>query len=136
MEALLRFKCHRTGKRCQQIQVPLYRIRWAPGQLWNDYRYHWRILLSHIIEANEYGTPGLSAGTTMHPCYTAHHVEGGSRGDMLEMRFLLSDGTRALQTHHPNPLRNSALNPGSPGVYLGKIPGLFLSSVDTESPML
>jgi Transposase DDE domain len=38
VEALLRFKCHRTGKRCQQTQVPLYRLRWALSRLWNDYR--------------------------------------------------------------------------------------------------
>jgi hypothetical protein len=38
VEALLRFKCHRTGKRCQQSQVPLYRLRWALSRLWNDYR--------------------------------------------------------------------------------------------------
>jgi len=36
--ALLRFKCHRTGKRCQQAQAPLYRLRWALSRLWDDYR--------------------------------------------------------------------------------------------------
>lgn len=38
VEALLRFKCHRTGKRCQNAQAPLYRLRWALGRLWDDYR--------------------------------------------------------------------------------------------------
>jgi hypothetical protein len=38
MEALLRFKCHRTGKRCQNAQAPLYRLRWALSRLWDDYR--------------------------------------------------------------------------------------------------
>jgi Transposase DDE domain len=38
--ALLRFKCHRTGKRCQEVQAPLYRLRWALSRLWDDYRPH------------------------------------------------------------------------------------------------
>ncbi len=38
IEALLRFKCHRTGKRCQNAQAPLYRLRWALSRLWDDYR--------------------------------------------------------------------------------------------------
>jgi hypothetical protein len=38
VEALLRFKCHRTGKRCQMVLAPLYRLRWALSRLWNDYR--------------------------------------------------------------------------------------------------
>ena len=38
VEALLRFKCHRTGKRCQEVQAPLYRLRWALSRLWDDYR--------------------------------------------------------------------------------------------------
>jgi hypothetical protein len=38
VKALLRFKCHRTGKRCQETQAPLYRLRWALSRLWDDYR--------------------------------------------------------------------------------------------------
>jgi Transposase DDE domain len=38
IQALLRFKCHRTGKRCQNVQAPLYRLHWALSRLWNDYR--------------------------------------------------------------------------------------------------
>jgi hypothetical protein len=38
VKALLRLKCHRTGKRCQQTQAPLYRLRWALSRLWDDYR--------------------------------------------------------------------------------------------------
>lgn len=38
VEALLRFKCHRTGKRCQDVQAPLYRLRWALSRLWDEYR--------------------------------------------------------------------------------------------------
>ena len=38
VEALLRFKCHRTGKRCRQARVPLYRLRWALSRLWNEER--------------------------------------------------------------------------------------------------
>lgn len=38
VEALLRFKCHRTGKRCLEVQAPLYRLRWALSRLWDDYR--------------------------------------------------------------------------------------------------
>lgn len=40
VEALLRFKCHRTGKRCQNAQAPLYRLRWALSRLWDDHRPH------------------------------------------------------------------------------------------------
>jgi len=38
VQALLRFKCHRTGKRCQNALAPLYRLRWALSRLWDDYR--------------------------------------------------------------------------------------------------
>lgn len=38
IQALLRFKCHRTGKRCQNTPAPLYRLRWALSRLWDDYR--------------------------------------------------------------------------------------------------
>jgi hypothetical protein len=38
IQALLRFKCHRTGKRCQNVLAPLYRLRWALSRLWDDYR--------------------------------------------------------------------------------------------------
>lgn len=38
VQALLRFKCHRTGKRCLNTQAPLYRLRWALSRLWDDYR--------------------------------------------------------------------------------------------------
>jgi len=38
IQALLRFACHRTGKRCQNAQAPLYRLRWALSRLWNEYR--------------------------------------------------------------------------------------------------
>lgn len=36
VQALLRLKCHRTGKRCPEALVPLYRLRWALSRLWND----------------------------------------------------------------------------------------------------
>jgi hypothetical protein len=38
IQALLRLKCHRTGKRYQEALVPLYRVRWAICRLWNDNR--------------------------------------------------------------------------------------------------
>jgi hypothetical protein len=38
VQALLRLKCHRTGKRCQNTPAPLYRLRWALSRLWDDYR--------------------------------------------------------------------------------------------------
>jgi hypothetical protein len=38
IQALIRFKCHRTGKRCQTTPAPLYRLRWALSRLWDDYR--------------------------------------------------------------------------------------------------
>lgn len=38
VEALLRFKCHRTGKRCKEILAPLYRLHWALSRWWNDSR--------------------------------------------------------------------------------------------------
>jgi hypothetical protein len=38
VHALLRLKCHRTGRRAQEALVPLYRLRWALSRLWNDCR--------------------------------------------------------------------------------------------------
>jgi len=38
VKALLRLTCHRTGKRCQEALVPLYRLRWALSRLWDDCR--------------------------------------------------------------------------------------------------
>lgn len=38
IQALLRLKCHRTGKRCREALVPLYRLRWALSRLWDDSR--------------------------------------------------------------------------------------------------
>lgn len=38
IQSILRFKCHRTGKRCQEVLTPLYRLRWAISRLWDDYR--------------------------------------------------------------------------------------------------
>ncbi|WP_161975199.1 transposase [Tengunoibacter tsumagoiensis] len=37
LKAVLLLKCHRTGKRCQNIPTPLYRLRWAISRLWDDY---------------------------------------------------------------------------------------------------
>jgi hypothetical protein len=37
-QALLRFKCHRTGKRYKETLAPLYRLRWALSRLWDDFR--------------------------------------------------------------------------------------------------
>lgn len=34
---LLRFWCHRTGKRCRQAETPLYRLRWAVSRLWTTH---------------------------------------------------------------------------------------------------
>ena len=34
---LLRLKCHRTGKKCQNTQAPLYRFRWALSRLWDEH---------------------------------------------------------------------------------------------------
>lgn len=34
---LLRLKWHRTGKRCQTTQAPLYRFRWALSRLWEEH---------------------------------------------------------------------------------------------------
>jgi hypothetical protein len=33
---VLRLKCHRTGKKCREALVPLYRLRWAISRLWDD----------------------------------------------------------------------------------------------------
>lgn len=38
LSQLLHLKCHRTGKRCQEVLAPLYRLRWALSRLWNDHR--------------------------------------------------------------------------------------------------
>lgn len=35
---LLRFWCHRTGKRCQEASAPLYRLRSALSRLWLDFQ--------------------------------------------------------------------------------------------------
>jgi hypothetical protein len=48
LQAILRFKCHRTGKRCRDIPAPLYRVRWAISRLWNDHR----PLLGSILPPN------------------------------------------------------------------------------------
>lgn len=45
VQALLRFRCHRTGKRCQQSLAPLYRLRWALSRLWDDFRPHFSCFL-------------------------------------------------------------------------------------------
>ena len=37
VQSVLRFKCHRTGKRCREVLAPLYRLRWAISRLWDDY---------------------------------------------------------------------------------------------------
>jgi len=37
VQSVLRFKCHRTGKRCREVIAPLYRLRWAISRLWDDY---------------------------------------------------------------------------------------------------
>lgn len=38
VEHILRLKCHRTGSRCRESLVPLYRLRWAISRLWDDAR--------------------------------------------------------------------------------------------------
>ena len=45
VSALLRFTCHRTGKRCKDTFAPLYRLRWALSRLWDDYRPHLTLFL-------------------------------------------------------------------------------------------
>jgi Transposase DDE domain len=35
IHSVLRLKCHRTGKRCQKVAAPLYRLRWAISRLWD-----------------------------------------------------------------------------------------------------
>lgn len=37
VQSVLSLRCHRTGKRCQKVFFPLYRLRWAISRLWNDY---------------------------------------------------------------------------------------------------
>jgi len=36
VETVLQLKCHRTGKRCQDVEAPLYRLRWAISRLWEE----------------------------------------------------------------------------------------------------
>jgi Transposase DDE domain len=38
IERVLRLKCHRTGSRCREALVPLYRLRWAISRLWEGCR--------------------------------------------------------------------------------------------------
>jgi len=37
-EWLLRQYCHRTGKRCREAKLPLYRLRWALSRFWKEPR--------------------------------------------------------------------------------------------------
>ena len=37
VQSVLRLKCHRTGKRCRDLLVPLSRLRWAISRLWDDF---------------------------------------------------------------------------------------------------
>jgi hypothetical protein len=37
-EWVLRFYCHRTGKKLRESVVPIYRLRWAISHLWLDFR--------------------------------------------------------------------------------------------------
>jgi hypothetical protein len=37
VQAVLRLKCHRTGKRCREVLAALYRLRWAISRLWEEY---------------------------------------------------------------------------------------------------
>lgn len=48
VEKILRFKCHRTGKRCREALAPLYRLRWAISRLWSDHR----PTLGHLLAPN------------------------------------------------------------------------------------
>jgi Transposase DDE domain len=48
LERILRLKCHRTGKRCQETHMPLYRLRWAISRLFNDHR----PVLGHLFPPN------------------------------------------------------------------------------------
>jgi hypothetical protein len=36
VQSVLRFKCHRTAKRCREVLAPLYRLRWTISRLWDD----------------------------------------------------------------------------------------------------
>lgn len=38
VKKVLLLKCHRTGSRCREVLVPLYRLRWALSRLWDDCR--------------------------------------------------------------------------------------------------
>lgn len=38
VQAALHLKCHRTGKRYQQVLAPLYRLRWTLSRLWEETR--------------------------------------------------------------------------------------------------
>jgi hypothetical protein len=46
---LLRWWCHRTGKRCRETTTPLYRLRWAISQLWLTYDP--RVLRSRLLNS-------------------------------------------------------------------------------------
>lgn len=56
VQALLRFKCHRTGKRCQHTQAPLYRLRWALCRLWDDYRPRLSCFIPPSLEPRSVGS--------------------------------------------------------------------------------
>src|SRR5437016_1841015 len=102
----------------------------------DQYRYRWRTLLSNIIEASKMRTPSLSTRKTVKPCQTANDIESGSRSDMLQVCFLLSNITRATQTHSANPLGNRPLNAGSFAINLLEFLRLFLLSPLLESEIV
>ena len=51
IETLLRFTCHRTGKRCREASAPLYRLRWAISRLWEDARPRFGLFFPPNLEA-------------------------------------------------------------------------------------
>jgi|GEM_PF-3038665 hypothetical protein len=46
---LLRYRCHRTGKRCRETTAPLYRLCWAINRLWLTYAPE--LLRPHLLHA-------------------------------------------------------------------------------------
>jgi hypothetical protein len=57
VETVLQLKCKRTGKRCQQVVAPLYRLRWAISRLWDDFR----PALGHLLAPNVQTLQALAA---------------------------------------------------------------------------
>src|SRR5215831_2756761 len=57
--------------------------------------------------------PTLPQGLAPEPCDHPHHIHGGGREQVLEVRAREADGPTPAEIEAPDPLRQAALHPGS-----------------------